>query len=129
MLGSKRFSPWLHVYSAIAGEFREGWIPDNYYLSVVLPAIKGRYEEISEMRSLSARFFGPDETPDRGYVVNGRLFNAALEPVSSMEEFSMLVFDGVDGWLSRLTRARAAAASKSSVEIGSRRQLRASRTA
>src|SRR5690625_1937623 len=48
VLGSKRFAPWLYVYAATAGEFREGWIPDNYYMSVVLPAIEGRYAGLSD---------------------------------------------------------------------------------
>lgn len=96
VLGSKRYAPWLYVYSAIAGEFREGWIPDNYYLSVVLPAIKGRYAEVSEMRSLTTRIFGHEGIPDRGYVVKGRLVSASLEPVTSLEKFTDLVFVGVD---------------------------------
>lgn len=96
VLGSRRFAPWLYVYSAIAGEFREGWIPDNYYLSVVLAAISGRYGELSDMRSLNARIFGHEQIPDRGYVVGGRLFRATLEPVTSLHEFIELVFADVD---------------------------------
>ncbi|MGJ9372019.1 sugar-transfer associated ATP-grasp domain-containing protein [Nesterenkonia sp. CF4.4] len=97
VLGSKSYAPWLYVYSAIAGEFREGWIPDNYYMSVVLPAIEGRYGGLSDMRSMTARVFGREkEIPDRGYVVKGRLYNASLEPVSSFENFAELVFSGVE---------------------------------
>lgn len=93
VLGSKRYAPWLYVYSAIAGEFREGWVPDNYYMAVVLPAIEGRYAELSDTRSMTARIFGAEEEiPDSGYVVGGRLFNASLEPVTSLEEFTDLVF-------------------------------------
>lgn len=95
VLGSKRFAPWLYVYSAIAGEFREGWIPDNYYMAVVLPAIEGRYGGLSDTRSITARIFGDEnEIPDSGYVVGGRLFNASLEPVTSLEAFTDLVFAG-----------------------------------
>lgn len=95
VLGSKRYAPWLYVYAAIAGEFREGWIPDDYYMSVVLPAIEGRYGGLSEMRSLTPRIFGHEkEIPDSGYVVRGRRFNASLEPVTSLEEFTDLVFAG-----------------------------------
>src|SRR5699024_6016441 len=95
VLGSKRFAPWLYVYAATAGEFREGWIPDNYYMSVVLPAIEGRYAGLSDTRSMTARIFGDeDEIPDSGYVVRGRTFNASLEPVTSLDEFTELVFAG-----------------------------------
>lgn len=97
VLGSKRYAPWLYVYSAIAGEFREGWIPDNYYMSMVLPAIEGRYAELSDTRSVTARIFGHEEgIPDSGYVVRGRMFNASLEPVTLLEEFTDLVFAGGD---------------------------------
>lgn len=97
VLGSKSYAPWLYVYSAIAGEFREGWIPDNYYMSVVLPAIEGRYAQLSDMRSVTARIFEHEkEIPDCGYVVRGRMFNASLEPVTSLEEFTGLVFAGVE---------------------------------
>lgn len=97
VLGSKRFAPWLYVYSAIAGEFREGWIPDNYYMSVVLPAIEGRYAGLSDTRSVTAPIFGGQAgIPDSGYVVRGRMFNASLDPVISLEEFTELVFGGVE---------------------------------
>lgn len=97
VLGSKRYAPWLYVYSAIAGEFREGWIPDNYYMSVVLPAIEGRYAELSDTRSVTAPIFGGEAgIPDSGYVVRGRMFNASLDPVTSVKEFTDLVFAGVE---------------------------------
>ncbi|MGJ9404722.1 sugar-transfer associated ATP-grasp domain-containing protein [Nesterenkonia aurantiaca] len=95
VLGSKSYAPWLYVYCAIAGEFREGWIPDNYYMSVVLPAIEGRYAELSDMRSMTSRIFGHEkEIPDCGYVAKGRLLNSSLEPVASLEEFTDLIFAG-----------------------------------
>lgn len=97
VLGARKFAPWLYVYSAMAGEFREGWIPDNYYMSVVLPAIEGRYGGLSDLRSMTARLFGnAKEIPDRGYVIKGRLLDASLEPVPSLEEFTDLVFAGTE---------------------------------
>ncbi|GAA1106731.1 hypothetical protein GCM10009650_07450 [Nesterenkonia jeotgali] len=95
VLGSKSYAPWLYVYCAVAGEFRQGWIPDNYYMSVVLPAIEGRYGGLSDMRSMTACIFGQEkEIPDSGYVVKGQLYNASLEPVASLQKFTDLVFAG-----------------------------------
>ena len=37
VFGSRRFAPWLELYSAYRGEFIEGWIPENYYMRVLLP--------------------------------------------------------------------------------------------
>ena len=31
VLGSKKFAPWLYVYTLVKGEFQEGWIPDNFF--------------------------------------------------------------------------------------------------
>ena len=27
VLGHKRFAPWLYVYTAVSGRFKEGWVP------------------------------------------------------------------------------------------------------
>jgi hypothetical protein len=94
VLGWKGYAPWLHVYTAVAGEFREGWIPDNYYRRVVLPAINGRHAALGNLRSLTVRLFGEDGVPDRGYIVNGRLLSSHLDVVTSSAEFADLVFDG-----------------------------------
>src|SRR5690348_5528889 len=37
VFGSIKYAPWLRVYAAISGGFKEGWIPDNYYGIVVDP--------------------------------------------------------------------------------------------
>jgi hypothetical protein len=39
VLGARKFAPWLYVYTAISGAFRFGWIPANFYRSVVFAAI------------------------------------------------------------------------------------------
>lgn len=77
VLGWRGYAPWLDVYSAIAGEFKEGWIPDNYYGHVVIPVIKGSYGTISNAKSLSARLLKTDRFPDAGYFVNGLFLSAA----------------------------------------------------
>lgn len=71
VFGSKRFAPWLVFYSAIAGEFREGWIPDNFFGSRIVPALQGRYGNVSELRALGARLFGDDYFCDLAYFANG----------------------------------------------------------
>ena len=48
------FSPWLYVYSALAQTFKEGWIPDNYYGKIVVPALKGDYGKIADLKSLTS---------------------------------------------------------------------------
>src|SRR5262245_29653239 len=55
VLGDAVFSPWLKVYTAAAGEFREGWIPLNYFERVVRPNIYGSYTLRLDNKTLSRR--------------------------------------------------------------------------
>ncbi|HEX7707973.1 MAG TPA: sugar-transfer associated ATP-grasp domain-containing protein [Thermoanaerobaculia bacterium] len=71
VLGWGGYAPWLYVYSAVQGRFREGWIPDNYYGKVVIPVIQADYRVLSSMKSLSRRLLGSDLFPDLASHVNG----------------------------------------------------------
>lgn len=72
-LGSSGYAPWLYVYSAVAGGFREGWIPDNYYKQyVVWPS---SYTGMSSKRALGRHIFGDGYFPDLAYIVDGSLMS------------------------------------------------------
>jgi len=71
VLGDRVYAPWLYVYSALAGDFKEGWIPDNYYGKVVIPAIKGNYRALGLFKALSNQLFQSSAFPDVAYYVNG----------------------------------------------------------
>ena len=43
IFGDKKYAPWLMAYCAYSHQFKEGWIPDNYYGEYVVPALKGEY--------------------------------------------------------------------------------------
>ncbi len=70
MLGAKKYAPWLYVYCAIAGEFKEGWIPDNFYGEKVITHISGNYGDVSDLRALNTRLFGTEYFPDVAAYVN-----------------------------------------------------------
>lgn len=70
VLGSRHYAPWLRVLSAWAGEFREGWIPDNYYGRV----IHGHSHGLSRHKTLARRLFDTDLLPDLAYHVGGTWF-------------------------------------------------------
>jgi hypothetical protein len=67
VLGWRGYAPWLRVYAAVAGEFTEGWIPDNYYGKIVLPAVQGPYGEVSKLKPLSRRLLQSDLLADVAY--------------------------------------------------------------
>lgn len=75
VLGSKLYAPWLYVYSAVAGTFKEGWIPNNYYGLIVRPMINSRYGSASGMRGLNRLFFNSDLFPDIASQINGSFFD------------------------------------------------------
>jgi hypothetical protein len=82
VLGWSGYSPWLFVYSAIAGEFKEGWIPDNYYGSIVVPKIKGSYGKAGDMNGLNQKLLSHDALPDLGYFINGIFFDNTYSIIS-----------------------------------------------
>jgi hypothetical protein len=93
VLGSRVFSPWLFVYSLIAGEFREGWIPDNYYGRIVSPNINGVFRALSGIKTLTRRFFQSDRIPDAGYIISGRFFDRQLQSISHQNATRALFCD------------------------------------
>ena len=88
VLGHHRFAAWLYVYSAIAGCFKEGWISDNYWRSVVVEKLKGDYGRIANLRALHSTIFSHDSFPDILSYVNGVFFDTdyqVLHPDSITE--------------------------------------------
>ena len=79
VFGHRHFAAWLYVYSAIAGCFKEGWIPDNYYGSVVVPKLKGVYGKVSCLKSLHTTIFSHNSFPDILSYVNGVFFDAEYQ--------------------------------------------------
>ena len=79
VLGDKIYAPWLYVYSAIAGEFKEGWIPDNYYGGVVVRKIKGDYGQLSERNMLTNTLTKPIRSLDILYYVNNLFWTSEFE--------------------------------------------------
>lgn len=71
VMGHARFAPWLYVYAHMAGEYRDGWIADNFYDECVLPHNSGEYGELSSLRWLNYRLFDAPEFPDLAASING----------------------------------------------------------
>ncbi|HEI9807337.1 TPA: hypothetical protein SLN32_002326 [Proteus mirabilis] len=92
VLGNIKYAPWLYVYSAISEEFKVGWIPDNYYASVVLPVISGGYAEPSDLKSLSKTLLNSNHIPDILYFVNGHYIAVDSKEILSKERASIELF-------------------------------------
>jgi len=95
VLGDRMFAPWLYVYTAVSGRFKEGWIPDNFYGSAVVPALKGWYGKVSSLKPLNQAVFHSDSFPDLGSYVNGLFLDRSYRPVSPARVRDLL-FAGTD---------------------------------
>jgi hypothetical protein len=82
VLGGKRFAPWLYVYSLIAGEFKEGWIPDNYFGRIVCPTINNGLDQLTHYKTFTNVVFNTDALPDVGYYLNGQCYDRERRPIS-----------------------------------------------
>jgi hypothetical protein len=90
VLGWENYAPWLYVYCAVAGCFKEGWIPDNYYGKIVVPKISGDYEEVSGLKPLTNKLFKTTLFPDIAYFINGLWFSKDFEPLPKSHLISIL---------------------------------------
>lgn len=94
VLGHARFAPWLKVYAHVAGAFREGWIPDNFYDECVLPHNSGEYGELSGLRSLNTRLFDAPEFPDIAAQLNGMMIGRDGKPLAAKDLVEVLFAQG-----------------------------------
>jgi hypothetical protein len=88
VFGSPIYAPWLYVYSAVQGTFREGWMPDNYFGSVVQDRTKGNYAYVSALRAMQSYIFQDPAFPDIGFMANGRFLDEErrLRSFAEMQE-------------------------------------------
>ena len=89
VLGWSGYAPWLYVYTAVSGKFIEGWIPDNYYGEVVLPALNGEHGRVSSLKSITNQIFRSPCIPDIAMLANGLIVtpNGAIIDHASLREF------------------------------------------
>lgn len=95
-LGHIKYAPWLYVYSSMHGEFREGWIPDNYYGEVIVGEIDKQFFRQGEMKPLANRVLQTRKLPDLLYTNNGLFIEPENYEVVSSEEASSLLFKDND---------------------------------
>ena len=94
VLGDAKFAPWLYVYAHVAGEYRDGWIPDNFYDACVLPHNSGDYGELSSLRSLNLTLFDAPEFPDLVSSINGMFVGRDGKVIADKQLAETLFQDG-----------------------------------
>lgn len=95
VLGSEKYAPWLHVYTAVSGRFKDGWIPDNYYGLVVSAAKATDVAGVARVKSFTNRILNTKALPDIAYVVDGIYYSTEYRPVRP-EHLPALLFADTD---------------------------------
>lgn len=75
VLGSKSYAPWLYVYTAYNQEFKEGWIPDNYFGYIVAPTVNKGLGHLAATKTLSKKVLQTNLLPDKYYVIDNVLYD------------------------------------------------------
>lgn len=92
VLGNKAFAASLYVYTVMAGEFKEGWIPEDFYEFFVLPKLKGEYGSAVNLKSFSKKILGTNLLPDIAYYINGLFLDAEYKTISP-ESIASILFE------------------------------------
>ena len=85
VFGHKKYTPWLMSYCSYSNEFKEGWIPDNYYGEYVVPTYKGDYGKICDRSSVINKVLDDKYSSDIGYFINELFLNQRNEVLSPNE--------------------------------------------
>lgn len=73
VFGRREYAPWLYFYTLFQGEFKEGWIPLNFYSTYILPDYG--LTRVSEVKTFSKVVFNTDALPDIAYFLNGKFYD------------------------------------------------------
>jgi hypothetical protein len=87
--GSAGYAPWLETYTELREEFKEGWIPDDYYSYTMLPEMNPKsISNISAIKTLDHRLFTGFMIQPLALLINGHFFTkdfVKMEPVDLLK--------------------------------------------
>ena len=90
ILGSPEYAPWLYVFSALRGEFLEGWMPENYYHIEVVPRIIKGLADITTLKSFSNLLLRSDALPDIAYHIDGIFYDRDYRLISRADMMDLV---------------------------------------
>jgi len=105
VLGSKVYAPWLYVFTALHNEFKEGWIPDNYYKKEVVPKLKGEYGILASRNFITPILFSNFTTLDLGYFINGKFITTHNE-ILKLNDVKNFIFKNDDKLVYKLENSK-----------------------
>src|SRR5699024_62511 len=86
--GSVSYAPSLYVYTVYNKEFKEGWIPDNYFGYIVAPIVNKALGPVANMKTMSKKIIQTDKLPDKFYVIDRVMYdeNFNIIPYGQIEK-------------------------------------------
>jgi len=81
VFGGKEYAPWLYVYSLVSGDFKEGWMPDNFFGLRVMPAVNKGLRGVTDFKTFSNVVLKTSALPDIACYLDGILYNRDFVPI------------------------------------------------
>lgn len=89
--GSKDYWPWLAVYTELTGEFKEGWMPDEYYRFKFLNQMNPeKFVDLSEAKTIDYKLFNDSIVEPLFFRMNGYYCNKDGAVISKTEVSDIL---------------------------------------
>lgn len=89
--GSSSYWPWLALYTEIRGEFKPGWLPDDYYTVIFLDKYCPIDARISNYKTFDHRLFPGFAIEPVLIKISGRLFDSENRPLAVAEAQNILI--------------------------------------
>jgi len=93
VLGDRKYSPWIYVYTAIKHSFIEGWFPEYYSDLVVRPLTDGKYGNLAIIKTLTNRILQTRAIPDTAYLIDGIVFSHDFKPIGLRNALDVIFKD------------------------------------
>lgn len=89
--GSESYWPWLAVYAELNGEFKKGWIPDEYYRFKLLSRMNpDKFMKFSETKTIDYKLFSDAIIEPLFFRTNGQYCRKDGKVISKSEVYRML---------------------------------------
>lgn len=89
--GSVRYAGWLMVYTELRGEFKEGWLPDDFFSYEFLPYLNDKnLSHLSELKTFDHMIFHPHGILPLAKKINGICFDSANNKITEKKFISTI---------------------------------------
>lgn len=88
--GSKRYWAWLAYYTEVRGEFREGWIPAEYFRFNVVPRLNPEPALHADFKTFDYQLFGDFSVKPLFLFISGMYYTPDLKYVHPDEAVSQI---------------------------------------